>query len=299
MAVFATGCFKVASDSAVSKDGSATVKLTMSYDTETLDKIKAQMDAAIEMMGEDNPEIAEAKAAVDKIGEAFDPKKAGDEWKKLGIDVSKSSAIEKDGWKGFEMEGTIKNLADYNRKHAEAAESRKSGKGADSPMGGDPSAFAVPRMPRFFKTDQPNVAKVVLAWREPSQRDDQLEMIENMSDEEREQVEAVFDMQRAEMNLDNLRVEMRVKLPGKVLSVSNAKQEGEDVVIFQFLGSNLTLDNMPKMRDIPSATMQFDPKEFKIPLEDEPKAESKPAKKAEEKPKKDEEEKKKDEDEDK
>jgi hypothetical protein len=282
------GCFKLSSDSTVNNDGSMSVKLSMTHKAEILEMMKAQLDQAVEMIGEDNPQIAKARDQFAKIGAAFDEKAAAAEWKKLGLEVAKSSSTEKDGWKGFEIEGSAKNVADYTKKHAEAkkAESRSS---AD--MGPDPAAFSAPRMPRFYKTDQPNVAKVVLAWREQSKQDDMFDG-EKLSDEQRDQMEMGLEQARANMDLDNLKIEMKIKLPGKILSVSNCKQEGDNVLVFSVLGSSMSADSMPQMMKMPTATLQIDPKEFKIPLEDEPKSESRPASRKIEKAKADEEEKK-------
>jgi len=290
-ALVASGCFKLASESTVNNDGSVAVKLSMAHKTEVFEAIKAQIDQAIEMVGEDNPQIAKAKEQIDKLISAFDEKAAVAEWKKLGLEVAKSSSTDKDGWKGFDIEGSAKNIAEYNKKHEasrKANESRSSG-----PMGGgpDPSAFSVPRMPKFYKTDQPNVAKVLLAWREPSKQDAMFEQ-EKLDDDAKEKIEGGIDQARAMMDLDSLKIEMKVKLPGKILSVSNCKQEGDNTLVFSLLGTGLSADSMPQIMKLPSATLQIDPKEFKIPLEDEPKAESRPASRKVEKPMKDEEEKK-------
>jgi hypothetical protein len=289
LALVMGGCFKLSSDSTINNDGSMTVKLAMTHKAEVLEMMKAQIDQAIEMVGEDNPQIAKARDQFAKIGEAFDEKKAVAEWKKLGLDVAKSSATDKEGWKGYEIEGSAKNLGEYNKKHSEARKVAESRASEGAP---DPAAFGVPRMPKFYKTDQPNVAKVVLAWREPSKQDAMFDGNEKLSDEQREQMEMGLDQARSAMDLDNLKIEMKIKLPGKILSVNNCKQEGENVLVFTLLGSGITADAMPQMMKMPSATLQIDPKEFKIPLEDEPKAESRPASRKVEKPKKDEEEKK-------
>jgi hypothetical protein len=291
VAVVTGGCFKLSSESTINNDGSMAVKLAMTHKAEILEMIKAQIDQAIEMVGEDNPQITKARDQFAKIGAAFDEKNAAAEWKKLGLEVSKSSSTDKDGWKGFEIEGSAKNVAEYNKKQEasrKAAESR-----ASDPMSGgpDPSAFSVPRMPRFYKTDQPNVAKVVLAWRDPSKQDAMFEQ-EKLDDDQKEKLEMGLDQARTMMDLDSLKIEMKYKLPGKILSVSNCKQEGDHTLVFSLLGTGLTADSMPQLMKLPTATIQIDPKEFKIPLEDEPKAESRPASRKVEKPAKDEEEKK-------
>jgi hypothetical protein len=280
------GCFKQSAESTIKNDGSATVKLSLSYKTEVVKQILEQIEQASEMMG-DSPELEKAKERMAKVEEAFSDKKAAEEWKKLGLEVTKSTSSEKDGWKGFEIEGSAKNISEYNRK---VAESKKAGAEDDKE---DPARFAIPRFPKFYKTDQPNVAKIVLGWRDSSQTDAQMKQLENIPDEQREQIQEAFEAQRAMLSLDDLKIQLRIRLPGKILSVSNAKQDGENTLVFEMLGSSINLDTLSKLGQLPSATMQFDPKEFKIPLEDEPKgADSKPASKPVEKPKKDEEEKK-------
>jgi hypothetical protein len=290
------GCFKSTAESSIKSDGTATIKMSMAYKTEVLANLKSQLDQAIEMLGDGNPEIAKAKEQLGKVDDAFNEKKVAEEWKKLGLEVGKSSSSEKDGWKGFEIEASTKNVAEYNRKYAETHKSS-----SDMERMGDPAKMSLPRFPKFYKTAQPNVAKVSIAWRDASAMDQQMDQLEGLSDDDRAQAEEQFDAQRAMMGLDEMKVQIRVKLPGKILTVSNAKQEGDNTLVFELLGSSLSLSTLPKMLQVPSATIQIDPKEFKIPLEDEPKAaESKPASRKSEKPKKDEEEKKgKDEDKDK
>jgi hypothetical protein len=215
------------------------------------------------------------------------------------MDVAKSSTTDKDGWKKVEIEGTVKNIAEYNRKHSEvlkkmAAETEAGPMEQLQQM--DAAKLGLPSMPRFYKTDQPNIAKVVLNSDEGGSKNAKLEQFEEMSDEEREMIESQLDQVRGLFGLDDMSIQLKIKLPGKVLSVSNAKQDGENGIVFELLGKNFNVDtiaNMAKSKGHITATIQIDPKEFKIPLEDEPKAESKPAKTAVEKPKKEEEEKKK------
>ena len=285
----AAGCFKVASDTAIKNDGSATVKLSMSAKSEVVETMKGQLDMASEQMGDDNPQVAQMRELLDKFEAAFDEKKVAAEWKKLGLEVAKASSSDKDGWKGFEIEGSAKNIAEYNKAAAESRKSAKPSRGMS--MGLEASTFTTPRFPKFYKTDQPNIAKVVLTTRDSSGAQGRMPDPENLSDEQKEQVEMGLEQARSQMSLDDLKVEMRVKLPGKILSVSNCKQDG-DTLVFQVLGAGMTADTVAQMRQPPTATLEIDPKEFKIPLEDEPKTDSKPTSRTAEKPKKDEQEKK-------
>jgi hypothetical protein len=301
VAFVATGCIKTSSDSVISNDGAATVKMSVGYKKEVIANLKAMVEA---QMGDDE-ESKDAEEGFAKFESGFDDKRVAEEWKKLGLEVAKSSTTDKDGWKKIEIEGSVKNVSEYNRKHADAMKKLMSdaeGGPMDALNAMDPSKLGLPSLPRFYKTDQPNVAKVVLNSSDMGSQNAHMPEIEDMSDEDREQFEMVLDQMRGLMGLDDLRVELKVKLPGKVLSVSNAKQEGENTIVFEMLGTNFSLDtitNLAKTKGQITATLQIDPKEFKIPLEDEPKAESKPAKAKEAKPKKDEEEKKKDEEKDK
>jgi hypothetical protein len=287
--LLAAGCFKVASDTAIKNDGSATVKLSMSAKSEVVETMKAQLDMASEQMGDDNPQVAQMRELLDKFEAAFDEKKAAAEWKKLGLEVAKASTSDKDGWKGFEIEGSAKNIAEYNKLRAESRKSAK--QSGRMSMGLDPAAFVTPRFPKFYKTDQPNIAKVVLASREQPDGQPRMPDPQNPSDEDKQKIEAFLEQGRAQASLDDIKIEVRVKLPGKILSVSNCKQDGDQLVL-QILGSGLSADSIVQMNQPPTATLEIDPKEFKIPLEDEPKTDSRPTSRTAEKPKKDEEEKK-------
>jgi hypothetical protein len=225
---------------------------------------------AEDMGGADNPQVAQFREIVDKFEAAFDEKQAAAEWKKRGLEVAKSSSSDKDGWKGFQIEGSAKSIAEYNKAQAE---SRKSAKG---PMGGvDAATFVTPRFPKFYKTDKPNVAKVVFAWRDQSTREARTDRLE-LSDDEKENVEMALEQGRAQFAFDDLKIEMRVRLPGKILTSANCKQDGDQLVV-QMLGSEMSADSVGKMRLSPTATIEFDPKEFKIPLEEEPQTDSRPS----------------------
>jgi hypothetical protein len=299
-----SGCIKTAADSTVNNDGTASVKMKFSYKKEVIENLKSMIEA--QMGGEDgDAEGGEAAEGFKKFEAGFDDKKVAEEWKKLGLEVAKSATTDKDGWKGVEIEGSVKNISEYNRKHADAMKKIAS-EAEDNPMNAmsqmDPGKLALPGLPRFYKTAQPNVAKIVMNSTETGAQNDKMAQFEEMGDEEREQFEMALDQMRGMFGLDDMKIEMRIKLPGKILSVSNAKQDGPNTLVFELLGSNFNVDtmaNMAKTKGQISATLEFDPKEFKIPLEDEPKAaDSKPAKPADAaKPKKDEEEKKKKEDE--
>jgi hypothetical protein len=304
LALVAGGCIKSSNDATVGGDGSAKIKMSIGYKKEVIDNIKAMIDA--QMGGEDESGGDGPAEGFAKFEASFDDKKIAEQWKKHGLEVAKSSTAEKDGWKSVEIEGSVKNVTEYARKRAATMKEMQDA-ASEGPMAAmsemSADRLALPAVPRFYKTDQPNVAKVVLETGDMGSKPEGMPDFEEMSDEEREQVEMGFDQMRAMFGLDDLKIGLRMKLPGKILSVSNAKKEGDDVIVFELLGSNLTVDTMAEMgrtKGQVSATLQFDPTTFKIALEDEPKAESKPAAKKDEKPKKDEEEKKKkDEDEDK
>ena len=135
-------------------------------------------------------------------------------------------------------------------------------------------------MPRFYKTDQPNVAKVVLnSGTSRRSQDAMFEQLEEMSDEE---TRADRDGPRADarpiVDLDDLKIEMKIKLPGKILSVEQlqaGRRERHRLRRCSARASASTRsEHGAETKGQISATLQIDPKEFKIPLEDEPKAES-------------------------
>jgi hypothetical protein len=197
------------------------------------------------------------------------------------------------------MEGVIKDVNAWIKKSAENADAAK--KEAEKTEG-------MPELPfnqlpfSFYKTDKADVAKFVvippLGNLLPPEAEGAFDQIEELDDEQREQIETMINMVRAQIFLDEMKMEMKIKLPGKIVSTKGCKQEGDDTMIFTMKGSDLGLDGLKGMfgmKDGVFAQFQFDPKEMKITLADEPKAtDSKPAAKEEAKPaKKDDEEKKK------
>ena len=294
-AMLAASCVKVTNENGFKADNTATMKMTVGYKLDAVEGLKgliAQFGG-----GEDESEDGPT-AQIDKALESFDEKKIVEQLKKSGIEVTKSATVEKDGWKLVEMEGAVKDVNAWIKKSKEATEEGKK----------EAAGEGMPNLPisalplHFYKTDKPDVAKFVivppLGDLLPEGADEGLDQIENLDDEQREQIETMINMVRSQISLDEMRVEMKCKLPGKILSAKGCKQEGDDTMVFSMKGGDLGLDgvkNLFGLKEGVYVTFQFDPKEMKITLEDEPKAtDSKPAVKEEAKPaKKDEEEKKK------
>ncbi len=293
-ALLAASCVKVTNENGFKADNTATMKMTVGYKLDAVEGLKgliAQFGG-----GEDESEDGPS-AKIDEAVKQFDEKKLVEQMKKSGIEVTKSATVEKDGWKLVEMEGAVKDVNAWIKKAKDTTEEGK--KEADEGMPNLP----ITSLPfHFYKTDKADVAKFViippLGDLLPEGADEGLDQIEEMDDEQREQIETMINMVRSQISLDEMRVEMKCKLPGKILSVKGCKQEGDDMMVFSMKGGDLGLDGVKTLFGLKEGvhvTFQFDPKEMKITLEDEPKAtDSKPSKKEEAKPaKKDDEEKKK------
>jgi hypothetical protein len=270
----ATGCIKSSVNSTVKNDGTASVKVSFGYSKEVIDSFKSMMEAS----GAPAEELDDMLGGFEAV---FDEKKVAEQWKGAGLEVAKSASTDKDGWKMVEIEGSAKDLAEYGRKYAAELERLKEADESD-PMAGLRNAAArlrLPALPRFYKTDKPNVAKVVIAPPELSQREGQPK-IEEMSDEELEMLDEQLGQMREMFGLDSMKLSMTVTLPGKILSVENGKKEGDDVLAVVVAGSDLTAESMAALaraRGRTTAMLEFDPATFKIPLQDEPKSDSKPA----------------------
>jgi hypothetical protein len=293
-ALFSASCVKVAQESAFKADGTATTKTTMGYKLDAVEALKGLI-AQFTGGGDDESEDGPA-AKIDEALKELSEEKLVEQTKGTGVEITKSKTEEKDGWKSVEIEGVIKDVNAWVKKSSEALKDATKDAG---PIGGENPFTKL--TPHFYKTDKENVAKFVLipplgAMLEESGAD--LSKVDEMDDEQREQIEAFINTIRSTISLDEMRVEMKMKLPGKVLAVKGCKQDGDDGFALSIKGSDLGLDGVKTLfglKDGVYATFQFEPKDFKIVLEEEKVAESKPAAPKEEKKveKKDEEEKKK------
>lgn len=289
LALLASGCLKMNSETAIKGDGSATMKFSMGYKLDAVEKIKSQIPGGGE---EDDDSPGPGKAFHDgmaKMNDALDAKKMSEKFKSYGLEVSKAESGDKDGWKMLTIEASTKNLAETYKKMAASPDMAEAAKPMKE-LGMGPAGF----MPHFYKTDKADVATVSLIPPLGPLLDqlpqNPLEAIENMDDEQREQVEGFVEQFRTMLSLDELKFEIKIKVPGKILSVQGAKKDGDDGFAFSLLGKDMSLDSVKTLFGLKSgvsATFQFDPATFKLVLEDAPKAaESKPASRpAAEKPK--------------
>src|ERR1043166_7031068 len=105
LALVAPGCIKITSETAIKNDGGATMKFAAGYKLEVLEFIKAQLKQ-IPGGDEEDEEGPAAKfnEGINKINDLLNDKKASEDLKKAGFEVSKSAATDKDGWKTLEVE---------------------------------------------------------------------------------------------------------------------------------------------------------------------------------------------------
>jgi hypothetical protein len=272
-AVLSASCVKMVQSGVVNADNTAKIKMTVGYKLDSIDGLKSFMD------GLPIPEEAKEEmfTNLDEIPSKFSDKEIVEKIKKAGVDVTSSATVEKEGWKLVEIEGAIK---DVNAFIANSAADMKKGMSED----GMDEAIAS-RMGnvgfRFFKTAEADVAKFSimppLNDLLPEQADEAMEKLDELGDEERAQIEMFLDMFRAAVSLDQMRVEMKFTLPGKIQSVKGCKQEGEDTIVMTLKGSDIGLDGAKDVFGLKNgvyATFKFDPQTFKINLVDEKVAES-------------------------
>ncbi|HYC76041.1 MAG TPA: hypothetical protein VEI02_00300 [Planctomycetota bacterium] len=261
------GCTKLSQNSTLKNDGSATLKITSSA-----------LVSVLEQIGKQQPP-SEAPKPLDRLSEAT--------WvatlKKTGADVVKSATTEADGWRTVEVEVALKDYAAWSKKRSEATAAMVSAAAVnfdEPPLGGLAA--------RFYKTDKPNVAKVSLGTPlavQLAQAKSQLEKLAAIPEDQIEQLEEQLAQRRDEAHLDDFRLEARLTVPGKILQTKGCKADGDAAVVFKLSGADLGIDGIKTsfgLKDGVWATFEFDPKEFKIALEDEAKAteakvESRPA----------------------
>lgn len=276
-ALLSASCVKMTQETAFKADGTATMKMSMGYKLDSVDALKG----LIEQFGGGGDDSEDGPGAqIDKAVKELDEAKLVEQQKATGVEITKHATVEKEGWKSVEMEGVIKDVNAWVKKAGEAVKSKAEESGAP---GMDAMPFSK-MTPRFYKTDKENVAKFVLI---PAMGDmlgemgANLDQIDEMEDEQREQIEGVINMVRTTVSLDEMRMEMKVKVPGKILTVKGCKQDGDDGIAFTMKGADIGLDgvkNLFGLKEGVYATFQFDPKDFKIVLETEAKAaDSKPA----------------------
>jgi hypothetical protein len=265
-----TGCIKSSAESSVNADGTATVRLWVAYQTSTFESMKkAPLDCTcwrIYQIHKDS--IAAARRALDSFEASFEAKKVSERWTSLGLTVTKAAVSEANGWRILEMEASAADIA--------AASSRLA---KEMAAGGDEFLTALPwylhtrkllpKLPRFYKTAEPDVVKVTIPVADVGP---ELADLSELNEEKSKKLRTQLGYMRTMKSFDDGEIKVRMKLPGTILSVENGKQEGSDVVLLDVKGSDVepqSISAQARTRGLVTAKLRVDPKTFKIALESE------------------------------
>jgi hypothetical protein len=265
-----TGCIKSAADSTVKPDGSATVKLSVRYAIDAYDKMVKVPDSCtcwyVYQVHKDS--VPAARRALAAFESGFDGRKVRDAWTQLGLQVSQSSVSDRDGWRILEMEASTSNIADVNAKLASALKNAAHDEYITKIPWYLHTRKLLPKLPRFYKTADANVVKAVIPAGDFGEG---MADLSPLRDEERNKLEKQLTYMRNMRSFDEGEIIVRVKLPGTIVSVDNAKQEGSDTVVLDLAGPRMNPDAIAaqaKAKGQITVMLKIDPATFKIPLEE-------------------------------
>ena len=271
-------CMKLSVGNTVNADGSGDMEMSFGYKLDTIEMLKGMVEG---QMGEEGGGDGEDPFA--QIDEMFDDKKMKESMTKAGMHDVTTKIEEKDGWKTMTVKGKIKSYDEMMKKASESedvkkakAEDPEAGAMIDKLMG---SSFG------FFKTDKEDVVKMSLippiGDLLPGGEENPLEKLDEMDEDQRAMIEQQMEQMRAMFALDQMKVEMRVRLPGEIIDAQGVKKDEKDanVATWTLKGADVGLDSVKSMFGMKNGLwVKFKkPANFGITLKEEKKAESKPA----------------------
>lgn len=271
-------CMKLSVGNTVNADGSGDMEMSFGYKLDTIEMLKGMVEG---QMGEEGGGDGEDPFA--KMDEIFDEKKIKESMTKAGMNDVTTKIEEKDGWKTMTVKGKIKSYDEMMKKASESedvkkakAEDPEAGAMIDKLMGG---SFG------FFKTDKEDVVKMSLippiGDLLPGGEENPLEKLDEMDEDQRAMIEQQMEQMRAMFALDQMKVEMRVRLPGEIIDAQGVKKDEKDanVATWTLKGADVGLDSVKSMFGMKNGLwVKFKkPANFGITLKEEKKAESKPA----------------------
>ena len=270
-------CMKLSVGNTVNADGSGDMEMSFGYKLDTIEMLKGMVEG---QMGEEGGGDGEDPFA--KMDEIFDEKKIKESMTKAGMNDVTTKIEEKDGWKTMTVKGKIKSYDEMMKKASESedvkkakAEDPEAGAMIDKLMGG---SFG------FFKTDKEDVVKMSLippiGDLLPGGEENPLEKLDEMDEDQRAMIEQQMEQMRAMFALDQMKVEMRVRLPGEIIDAQGVKKDEKDanVATWTLKGADVGLDSVKSMFGMKNGLwVKFKkPANFGITLKEEKKAESKP-----------------------
>jgi hypothetical protein len=263
-----TGCVKTTSEAAVKADGSATVKMSARYLISSIEKMKSVPDDCTcwKVYQIHELSVPAARRGLLAFEGEWDGRRVSDRWARLGLNVTKSSVSESDGWRVIDLEASTANVADYHAKLA--AELKAAAK--EEYLTAIPwylhTRRLLPKLPRFYKTSDPTVVKAVV---EVADVGAQIDALADLTPDERTILEKQLTYMKALRTFKQGEIKVLVRLPGTVVSVTNAKQDGTDGLSFDLKGDEVepeTVAAQAKAKGLITATFKVDPKTFTMPL---------------------------------
>ena len=265
-----SGCVKVTSKLDVKNDASAGMTLNFGVKSEAIETIKGFMESAADS-GAGEGQIEQAQEAFDEIESMFDEKKMAAKLTEAGVNVKSATSTEKDGWKNMAVVGELKDINAWLAKMRKQSE--KGAQDSDLELPFDPANISE-MLPNFYKTDKQGVGRAVLIPALAELFDGELpidpEDLDELGDEELDMIESQIDMMKTMLSLDEMKMEMIVNLPGKILSTKGCKKSGDNGIKFRLSGDSLSLDGMKNLfglKDGISATFEI-PEGCKIQFKD-------------------------------
>lgn len=236
-------CMKMETKMGIKPDNTGTMALKVSMKVEVIDQMKGMMEQA----------GAEAGDKLDKLNEAIDEKAAVEKLKKQGVEITSSKTVDKDGWKGFEIEGKIADVNAFTEKAAKQAEedAASDSEGADSSgMSGAFSEMAL----TFFKTADPAVGTMQIMpplgdmMSKMGGGENPLARLDEASEEELQMIEGQFEMMKGMFALDQMAMSIVVGVPGEIVSMKGCtKTEDGKGVVYGMKGGDINLSSIKTM----------------------------------------------------
>jgi len=269
-------CMKLSVGNTVNADGSGDMEMSLGYKLDTVEMLKGMVEG---QMGEEGGEGEDPFA---KMDEMFDEKKIKESMTKAGMNDVTTKIEEKDGWKMMTVKGKIKSYDEMMKKATDSEEVKKAK--ADDPEAGAMMDKIMGGSFGFFKTDKEDVVKMSLippiGDLLPGGEENPLEKLDEMDEDQRAMIEQQMEQMRAMFALDQMKVEMRVRLPGEIIDAQGVKKDEKDanVATWTLKGADVGLDSVKSMFGMKNGLwVKFKkPANFGITLKEEKKAESKP-----------------------
>ena len=263
------GCMKNVMELKVNNDATAEITRSEAINSEVREMMITQMEA---MGGGD-------ENALEEINSIGDEKKAAEELKKLGAEVTEAKKTSEGAFEGSVVKAKIKDVNEFLKNMSKKAKEKTAEASQDQAPPIDPSKMT----PKFFKTDDPAIGKLQIMGPIDTTAIGPMDLsqLDEMGDEEREAMEAQLDMMSQMMDLPSMLMQIKVTLPGEIVKTSGCKKTGEKEVTMSFKGTDISIDGMKDffgLKNGVTATFKI-PEDCKIKFQDA----KKPAKKTEEK----------------